>query len=164
MALPPPSLTYLASTLYLQGAIGLGLLPNPVSGKSELQLPHAKHAIDTLQVLQEKTEGNRTPEESEEIEAMLHQLRMAFVQMNKYRGGALWSAGTCHRFPSAVAVLGPIRWKAATSRRTPRSLSSPSYAAAAWSPCGPTGPGRVGATFLTAIRLASVAGTALLVR
>ena len=39
----------------------------------------AKHAIDTLEILQQKTEGNRTPEESDEIEAMLHQLRMAFV-------------------------------------------------------------------------------------
>ena len=31
----------------------------------------AKHSIDMLDVLQQKTEGNRTPEESEEIEAML---------------------------------------------------------------------------------------------
>jgi hypothetical protein len=79
--LPPPSLTFLASTLYLQGAIAMGLLPNPLSDKSVLQLDRAKHAIDMLTMLQEKTEGNRTPEESEEIEAMLHQLRMAFVSM-----------------------------------------------------------------------------------
>jgi len=79
--LPPPSLTFLASTLYLQGAIAMGLLPNPLSDKSELQLDRAKHAIDMLAMLQEKTEGNRTPDESEEIEAMLHQLRMAFVSM-----------------------------------------------------------------------------------
>jgi hypothetical protein len=81
--LPPPSLTFLASTLYLQGAISMGLLPNPLSDKSELQLDRAKHAIDMLAMLQQKTEGNRTPEESEEIEAMLHQLRMAFVEIKK---------------------------------------------------------------------------------
>ncbi|MGA2068878.1 MAG: DUF1844 domain-containing protein [Thermoguttaceae bacterium] len=82
--LPPPTLSYLAGTLYLQGAIALGLLPNPVSGKSEPQLRHAQHIIDTLGVLQEKTEGNRTPAETEEIEAMLYQLRMAFVELREH--------------------------------------------------------------------------------
>jgi hypothetical protein len=93
--LPPPSLLYLAGTLYLQGAIGLGLLPNPVSGKAEFHLAQAKHAIDTLQILQEKTEGNRTAEESEEIEAMLYQLRMAFVELNQHRqeGGGVKDEG-----------------------------------------------------------------------
>jgi hypothetical protein len=81
--LPPPSLTFLASTLYLQGAISMGLLPNPINDKAGVELDRARHAIDMLAMLQEKTEGNRTPEESEEIEAMLHQLRMAFVSVNK---------------------------------------------------------------------------------
>ena len=30
-------------------------------------------------MLQRKTEGNRTPEESEAIEHMLHELRLAFI-------------------------------------------------------------------------------------
>lgn len=79
--LPPASLTYLASTFYFQGAIALGLLPHPVSGKSEMNLGQARHIIDTLDILQKKTEGNRTPEESEEIEAILHQLRLTYVQL-----------------------------------------------------------------------------------
>jgi len=79
--LPPPSLTYLAGTLYLQGAIALGLLPHPVSGKSELRLAHAKHTIDTLEILFEKTVGNRTVEESDQIDGMLHQLRLAYVEL-----------------------------------------------------------------------------------
>jgi hypothetical protein len=86
-ALPPASLSYLAGTLYLQATIALGLLPNPVSRKAEPHPAHAKHVIDTLAVLQEKTEGNRTPEESEEIEAMLYQLRMAYVELRE-RGAA----------------------------------------------------------------------------
>lgn len=77
--LPPPSLIWLASTLYFQGAMSLGMLPNPVSGKTETNLPQARHAIDTLEMLQQKTEGNRAPDESEDLEAMLYQLRMAFV-------------------------------------------------------------------------------------
>ncbi len=79
--MPPASLTYLASSLYFQASMFLGLMPHPGSGKVEKNLPVAKHSIDMLEVLQQKTEGNRTPEESEEIEAMLHQLRMAYVQV-----------------------------------------------------------------------------------
>jgi hypothetical protein len=81
--LPPPTLTFLASTLYLQGAIAMGLLPSPISDKPELELDRAKHAIDMLAMLQEKTKGNRTPEESDELEATLHQLRMAYVDVSK---------------------------------------------------------------------------------
>ncbi len=79
--LPSASLTYLASSLYFQASMFLGLMPHPGSGKLEKNLPVAKHSIDMLEILQQKTEGNRTPEESEELEAMLHQLRMAYVQV-----------------------------------------------------------------------------------
>ena len=78
--LPPASLTSLASGLALQATALLGLFPESVTGKAEKNLPMAKHLIDSLEVLQQKTEGNRTPEETEDIEAMLHQLRMAYVQ------------------------------------------------------------------------------------
>ena len=79
--LPEPGLSYLASTLYLQAAIALGMLPNPVTGKSEVRLTHAKHAIDTLEILQQKTEGNRTQEETDELEAILHQVRLGYIQL-----------------------------------------------------------------------------------
>jgi hypothetical protein len=84
--MPPADLTFLVGTLYLQGAMALGLLPNPVSNKAELQLDQAKHAIDLLTMLQEKTEGNRTPEESGEFDAALHELRLAYVGVNEQRG------------------------------------------------------------------------------
>jgi hypothetical protein len=79
--LPPANLTFLASSLAFQAGMSLGLMPDPVSGKPEKNLRQAKHLIDMLEVLQQKTEGNRTPEESEDIEAMLHQIRMAYVQV-----------------------------------------------------------------------------------
>ena len=81
--LPPPELTFLVSTLYLQGAMALGLLLNPVTKKSAVELDQAKHAIDLLTMLQQKTEGNRTPDESETLEGALHELRLAFVSTNK---------------------------------------------------------------------------------
>jgi hypothetical protein len=81
--MPPATLSYLSGSLYYQAMISFGLMPNPGSGKPELNLPLAKHAIDMLDVLQQKTEGNRTTEESDELEAMLHQLRLTYVQLNK---------------------------------------------------------------------------------
>jgi len=79
--LPPASLSTLAATLYLQAAVALGLLPHPISGKPEPRLAQAKHTIDTLEVIREKTEGHRTPQETAEIEGLLHQLRLAYLEV-----------------------------------------------------------------------------------
>ncbi|MDZ4821564.1 MAG: DUF1844 domain-containing protein [Planctomycetota bacterium] len=77
--LPPASLTFLVTTLGTQAMVSLGEIPNPVTGQAERHLPQAKHFIDTLAMLEEKTNGNRTPEESSLLRGLLHQLRMAFV-------------------------------------------------------------------------------------
>jgi hypothetical protein len=84
--LPPASLTFLVSSLYLQGVIALGLMPNPVTKKAEAQPDQARHAIDMLAMLQQKTEGNRTPQESDELEAALHELRLTYVTINEQPG------------------------------------------------------------------------------
>jgi hypothetical protein len=84
--LPTPDLFFLISTFHLQAALGLGLMPNPVTKKAEVQLDQAKHSIDLLAMLQQKTEGNRTPEESETLEAVLNELRWAFVTVSEQIG------------------------------------------------------------------------------
>jgi len=81
--MPPPNLTFLTSSLYLQGTIALGMLPGPTSDKPEVDLLHARHVIDLLGMLREKTEGNRTEDESKEIDAMLHELRMSFLSLQQ---------------------------------------------------------------------------------
>jgi len=79
--LPPANLSFLIGTLYLQGAMALGLLPTTTAdGKPRpVERESARHVIDLLDVLQQKTEGNRTPDETAELEAALHELRLAFV-------------------------------------------------------------------------------------
>ena len=62
-----------------QAFASLGQIPNPVSGKPEVDLGLAKHMIDTIDVIYQKTEGNRTDEETKLYDSLLHQLRMAFV-------------------------------------------------------------------------------------
>lgn len=77
--LPPASFPMLVSTLVTQALVALGQIPDPFSGKPELQLPVAGHFIDTLAILEQKTKGNLTPDESAMLTDVLHQLRMAFI-------------------------------------------------------------------------------------
>jgi hypothetical protein len=84
--LPEPSLSFLVRTIYFQGAISLGLMPSPVTDKLQVKLDQAKHSIDLLAMIQEKTEGNRTSGESEELDDALHHLRMAFVAVAQQQG------------------------------------------------------------------------------
>ncbi len=79
--LPPASLPFLLTTLATQTMIALGQIPNPITGKIDLRLLQAKHYIDTLGMLEQKTTGNRTAEESALLDELLHQLRMAYVMM-----------------------------------------------------------------------------------
>ena len=86
--MPPPSLIFLAGGLYLQGVVALGMLPSPTSDEPEVNLDQAKYAIDTLDMLKQKTEGNRTTEETSEMDRMLYEMRMAYVAVrDKNPGG-----------------------------------------------------------------------------
>ena len=84
--LPPASLPFLLTTLATQAMIALGQVPNPITGKADLRLPQAKHYIDMLGMLEQKTAGNRSAEESALLYDLLHQLRMAFVLMQTAPG------------------------------------------------------------------------------
>ncbi|MEZ6086740.1 MAG: DUF1844 domain-containing protein [Pirellulaceae bacterium] len=82
-ALPPPpaSLEMLVSMLASQTLISLGQIPNPMSGKPEPNKAYARHYIDTIAMLEEKTKGNVTAEEQQLFSQTLHQLRMLFVSI-----------------------------------------------------------------------------------
>jgi hypothetical protein len=77
--LPPATFPFLLTTIATQAMIALGQVPNPITGKVDFRPQQAKHYIDTLSMLEEKTKGNRDPDESTLLTEMLHQLRMAYV-------------------------------------------------------------------------------------
>jgi hypothetical protein len=77
--MPPATFPVLLSTLATQALVCLGQFPNPLTGKPEIHLEEAQHFIDTLAMLEGKTAGNRTPEESQMLDELLHELRMMFV-------------------------------------------------------------------------------------
>ena len=81
--IPPASFSLLITTLVTQALVGLGQIPEPSSGKPLLQPELAKHHIDTLGVLEEKTAGNLTSDESGMLAAALHDLRMMYIHVKK---------------------------------------------------------------------------------
>jgi hypothetical protein len=86
--LPPPTLEILVSSLGMQAMISMGLIPNPMTGKPEVELDQAKHLIDTIAMLEEKTEGNRTPEETAVLDNLLHELRMGYLAVQQNPSGS----------------------------------------------------------------------------
>ena len=76
---PPASLEMLFMTHHTQAIMALGLVPDPVSGETSNNKSAAKFHIDMLGLIEEKTKGNLDEKESETLSAILHQLRMAFM-------------------------------------------------------------------------------------
>lgn len=63
-----------------QAALFLGRIPNPQTGKPEVNLEVARMFIDQLEMIHEKTRGNLTKEETEILTRVLSDLQMTFVQ------------------------------------------------------------------------------------
>jgi uncharacterized protein DUF1844 len=62
-------------------ALFLGQIPNPKTGEGEVNLEIARMFIDQLAMIQEKTRGNLTNEESTVLRNALSNLQMAFVEV-----------------------------------------------------------------------------------
>jgi hypothetical protein len=70
----------LVASLYMQAMIQLGMIreenvpPRP-------DIVGARHTIDTISLLEEKTKGNLTDRESHMLQNALFELRMAFLEI-----------------------------------------------------------------------------------
>jgi hypothetical protein len=64
-------------------ALFLGQIPNPKTGEGEVNLELAKMFIDQLSMIQEKTRGNLTSEESAALRNTLSNLQMVFVEVSR---------------------------------------------------------------------------------
>src|SRR5215467_11580491 len=78
--IPPASFTFLVVSLRAQAEMQLGLMNFSEEEKSEPDLPLARHTIDLMGVLLEKTKGNLSLEEQRLLENSLTELRFRFVQ------------------------------------------------------------------------------------
>ena len=69
-------------------ALFLGQIPNPQTGKGEVNLEVAKMFIDQLAMIQEKTRGNLTTEESTVLRNALSNLQLAYVEVTRTSSSA----------------------------------------------------------------------------
>lgn len=84
---PAQDLPTLDFSTFVLGIIGtalvhLGDAPDP-EGKSDRNLLLARHDIDLLGLLQEKTRGNLTGDEERLLEQAVYDLRMRFVEVSR---------------------------------------------------------------------------------
>jgi len=58
----------------------LGKVPSVITGKIERSIEMAKHSIDMLGMLEEKTKGNLNEDEQKFLRHVLYELRMNFLE------------------------------------------------------------------------------------
>jgi hypothetical protein len=77
-----PPISFKSITLMFSAAVlqYLGITPNPLTNKTEKNLPMAKQTIDTLEVLKQKTRGNLDNDEEKLLDSLLYDLRMHYVK------------------------------------------------------------------------------------
>jgi hypothetical protein len=79
----PTSFVNFIMSLASQAAAALGAMPHPVTGQRTLDLDIAKHWIDTMAMLREKTKGNLHAQEEKLLIGLLSDLRMQFIQLSQ---------------------------------------------------------------------------------
>jgi len=85
-AAPPATFDFLVASLRLQAEVQLGLIRIGDQDPPKPNLPMARHAIDMLGMLNEKTRGNLTTEEQRELENTLTELRFRYVHAAREAG------------------------------------------------------------------------------
>ncbi len=84
-----PEVTFPAFVMSLNTSalFHMGELADPVSGEKIVDFSLARHAIDTLVMLEEKTKGNLEADETEMLKNILYELKIHFVKVVKEQSG-----------------------------------------------------------------------------
>jgi hypothetical protein len=80
--LPQPSFAFIVLSLRAQCEMQLGLMHFGGDEKPERNLDLARHTIDLMGILLEKTKGNLSLEEQRMLENSVTELRFRFVQIS----------------------------------------------------------------------------------
>ena len=80
-SIPPASFSLLVTTLATQALIASGQVTDEEGKPLPSNPAMARHYVDILAMLEEKTKGNLTAEESALIDQVLHELRMIVVTL-----------------------------------------------------------------------------------
>ncbi len=79
--LPKIDLTTFILSISSAAYIGLGIVPSRPGDEPTVDLELARQNIDLLELIYEKTRGNRTLEEDRLIEHLLFETRMKYIDM-----------------------------------------------------------------------------------
>ena len=74
---------YIIEMFRFQTWMAMGKVANPVSGEIERNLDVARQMIDLLGVLEVRTEGNRSEDETKLLQGVLTELRMNYLDESK---------------------------------------------------------------------------------
>jgi hypothetical protein len=77
----PASFINFLMSIASNAAAALGMMEHPVTGQRGVDLPLAKHWIDVLGMLQQKTRGNLAAQERQIFEGLLADLRLQYVTL-----------------------------------------------------------------------------------
>lgn len=91
--IPDPSFEELVNLVVMQALAAMGMLPGPGGQRTPPNFEIAKHFIDMLQLIEDKTKNNLTDEEKKLLDQVLYETRMTFVQVAQGGGGAAPPAG-----------------------------------------------------------------------
>lgn len=69
----------LVAIFHSSAMVALGKIKNPATDRIERNLEQAKHAVDTLEMLRVKTNGNLTDNEKRILDHALTELRLNYV-------------------------------------------------------------------------------------
>jgi hypothetical protein len=81
--MPEPSFGLLVTMLSTQALSALGVIPDAESQQPSVDTAVAKHFIDLLGMLEQKTKGNLSEPESLLVAETLHQLRLLFISSSQ---------------------------------------------------------------------------------
>lgn len=79
-ALPGIDFSTLVLSLATSAMVHMGLVSETEGGPVEKNLPLAHQTIDTLEMLQQKTRGNLSGDETKLLQSVLYDLRMSYVK------------------------------------------------------------------------------------
>lgn len=79
--LPEANFQTLVSTMATQALFAMGAIPDPRTGQRMVHLDLARHHVDMIGVLEEKSAGNLSEDEQKLVSTTLHELRSTYIQV-----------------------------------------------------------------------------------
>ena len=78
---PDADFAGLTNMMVSQALMAMGAMAHPQTGQPHVDLGLARHMIDLLGVVEDKTKGNLTEDEAKQLASTLYELRSSYVQI-----------------------------------------------------------------------------------